>query len=110
MSGIIEKGLKKAGLRLEADALPKNQRTVKSFQRLIAAMRAAEAEVQDRLSDSERQLNEALQKNIELQERVHILESEVLKHRLKEGLEQIPALTVADRTRLLGYSAPNGAN
>ena len=49
---VIEKSLKKAGLKMVADTLPKEQRTVKVFQRLIAAMRAAEAEVQDRLSDS----------------------------------------------------------
>ena len=107
---IVEKSLKKAGLKIQADALPKEQRTVKCFQRLIAAMRATEAEVQDRLSDSERELNEALQKNLTLHERLRQLEAENLRLRLKERMEQIPALTVADRSNLLELSGThNGA-
>jgi hypothetical protein len=106
---VIEKGLKKAGLKLQADALPKEQRTVKVFQRLIAAMRAAEAEVLDQLSASQRQHNETLQQNLDLHARVRVLEAEILRHRLKDGLGEIEALTTNDRTKLLSHLDTNGA-
>jgi chromosome segregation ATPase len=106
---IVEKSLRRAGLTLEADSLPKKDRKVKSFQRLIAAMRATEAEVLDRLGESEQALNKALRENLELQDRLHILERELQKVRLKEHLDSIEALTVADRTKLLGV-AGNGTN
>jgi|SRR5215469_13858263 len=102
--GIVENALKREKLKLHADALPKEQRTVKCFQRLIAAMRAAEAEVQDRLGDSERQLNEALRENLTLHERIRVQDAELLRLRLKDHMEQIPALTVSDKTKLLEAS------
>lgn len=101
---IIEAALKKEKLKLQADALPPEQRTVRVFQRLIAAMRACEAEVQDRLGSAERELNQTLQTNLDLQERVHRLEAELMKHRLKEQLDGISTLSVMDRTRLLSVS------
>lgn len=106
---ILEAALKKEKLKLQADTLPKEQRTVKTFQRLIAAMRACEAEVQERLSASERALNESLQNNIELQGRVHHLEGELMKCRLKEQLDGISELSVSDRTKLLSVSESNGS-
>jgi hypothetical protein len=101
---IVEKAATKAGVELQADALPPKQRQVKTFQRLIAAMRACEAEVQDRLGDAERQLNEALLKNLELQERVHKLEGELLKVRMKTRLDCIESLSIADKAKLLEFS------
>lgn len=97
---MIEKAVAKAGLEMTADTLPKGSRSVKSFQRLIAAMRACEAEVLDRLSASERELNESLQANLQLQERVRILEGENLKHRFKNELDTIE-LTSGSKTKLL---------
>src|SRR5262245_34986591 len=102
--GIIENALKREKFKLHADALHKEQRTVKCFQRLIAAMRAAEAEVQDRLGESERQLNEALHENLILHERIRQQDAELLRLRLKDKMEEIPALTVADKTKLLEVS------
>lgn len=101
---VIAKGLKKAGMKMEGDVLPKDQRTVKGFKRLIAAMRAVEAEVLEEKSQAERQLNESLQKNLELQQENESLRAKLLQHRLKEGLGQIEALTVSDRTKLLELS------
>jgi hypothetical protein len=102
---VLEKGLKKAGLKLDgSNALPKEQRTVKAFQRMIAAVRAAEAEVQDQLSEAQALLNEQLKKNLAMQEENERLRIELLKVRLKEGLGQVEALTVHDRARLLALS------
>jgi hypothetical protein len=98
---VIAKGLQDAGLSMTADTLPPDQRTVKTFRNLISAMRAAEAEVLGRLDDSRAQLNEALRKNLELHERVRVLEAELLKYRLKEGLDHVASLTTGDRAKLL---------
>ncbi len=101
---VIEKALAKEGMAMVADTLPKGQRGVKSFQRLIAAMRACEAEVLDRLSKAEEEQNKALRQNLELHERLRRLEAENLQHRLKNKLGEIDSLTVGDRTRLLEVS------
>jgi|GEM_PF-3806685 len=98
---IVEKSLEKAGLHIQADALPKKDRTVKTFQRLIAAIRATEAEVQDRVSKAEADLNESLKANLELQERCHKLENELRAVKLQEKLSTVEALTMADRQELL---------
>lgn len=98
---VIEKSLVREGLTLVADALPRKDRTVKTFQRLIAAIRATEAEVQDRLSDTELRLNESLQKTLELQDRCHKLEDLVRQYRIVEKLNSIESLTTADRRLLL---------
>lgn len=99
--GIIDAALKKEKLKLQADTLPKEQRTVKVFQRLIAAMRATEAEVEERLSNAQRDLNVALQGNLELHERVRQLENQLLHQRLKERVTGIDAITAKDRLDLL---------
>jgi hypothetical protein len=101
---VIAKGLKKAGMKMEGDVLPPEQRTVKAFKRLISAMRAVEAEVLDEKSQAERQLNESLHKNLELHEENERLRVQLLQYRLKEGLGQIDALTTNDRTKLLEMS------
>ena len=102
---LVEKSVARAGMGpLVADTLPAKPRGVKSLQRLIAALRATEAEVQDRLSASERDLNNALRQNLALAERVRLLEAENLQHRLKSRLGEIEALSSSDRTRLLEVS------
>ena len=98
---VIAEGLKRAGLTMQADALPKSDRTVKTFQRLIASIRATEAEVQDRLSAAESHLNQSLQTNLELQERCHKLEDIVRRQRIAEKLSSIESLSLADRRLLL---------
>jgi hypothetical protein len=98
---VIEKSLAKVGLSMEADKLPKGSRTVKVFQRLIAAMRAAEAEVQEALSSAHHQLNEALRKILDLQAENHKLRAELQRLKVKEQLDAMEALTTADRTLLL---------
>ena len=101
---IIEKSLKKCGLQLEADSLPKKDRKVKTFQRLIAAMRATEAEVIDKLSEAEHDLNAALRDNGVLREEVFALKTELRKFRVQEHLSQIESLSSTDRQRLLEAS------
>jgi hypothetical protein len=101
---VIQKGLKKAGMKMEGDALPKEQRTVKAFRRLIAAMRAVEAEVLDEKSQAERQLNEALQDNLHLRARNEQLRALLVQHQLTEGMGQIEALTAGDKNKLLELS------
>lgn len=105
---IIEKSCAKAGVQLTADTLPQGSRTVKSFQRLIAAMRSTEAEVMDRLSGAEKELNQALRQNLILEEQVHQLEKELLRLRLRERLDGIEALTSADRQHLLAIAPAAG--
>ena len=101
---IVEKSLKKCNLTLEGDALPKANRQVKTFRRLIAAIRATEAEVLEELSKSQSELNAALQANLELQERCHRLASMLTQHKLAERLSAIDTLTTADRNLLLEVS------
>jgi hypothetical protein len=98
---IIEKSLQKVGLEVVGDALPQGQRTVKAFRRLIAAMRAAEAEVQDALTTAQRGLNDSLQKNTKLLEKNRELETKLLRYGLSEKIDNISKLTVEDKTRLL---------
>lgn len=105
---VIEKALKKAGLKVQADTLPKEQRGVKPFQRFMAALRVVEAEAQDLLTEAQNQLNEQLRVNLQQQQRIHSLEAELLRYRLKEGLGEIEALTTHDRTKLLELSRANG--
>lgn len=101
---VIEKALERAELTMEADRLPKKDRTVKTFQRLIAAIRATEAEVQDRLGNAESQLNDSLRVNLELQERCHRLEDMVRRYKVADSLNAIESLTSSDRQLLLDVS------
>jgi hypothetical protein len=98
---IVEKSLTKAGLTMEGDKLPQKDRTVKTFQRLIAAVRATEGEVMERLSNAERELNDSLRANLTLQERCHKLEAELRHYKVAEVTGTMEALTTADRTKLL---------
>jgi hypothetical protein len=108
----LDKGLEKVGLTLDdGNALPKDQRTVKVFRRLIAAVRAAEAEVADQRSEAQVRENEArarenesLQKVLSLQAENERLRVELRNFRLKEGLERVAELSVHERSRLLALS------
>jgi hypothetical protein len=102
--GIVETACKREKMKITADTLPREHRGVRAFQRLIAAVRAAEAEMQEHLSKSERSLNEALQKTLEMAERIQELEGQLLQYRLRDKLDQVPSLTVADKQRLLEMS------
>lgn len=104
-SSVLDRALKETGLKLEGDKLPKGRRQQRVFQQLISHLRAAESEVRDTLSSSERELNEALQQNIELQERVRILENENMRFRLAQKFSEIESLTVSDKTKLLEVAA-----
>lgn len=106
----IDKALERTGLNLQADALPKEHRNVKTFQRLIAAIRAAEAAVQDDLGKAQAELNTALRVNLELQEQCHKLESALLAHNIKDTLEGIETVSTVDKQRLLEVSAPAAAS
>jgi len=101
----IDKALAKEGLTMVADKLPKEDRTVRTFQRLIAAVRAAEAVSQDEKSEADRQLNASLMGNLELQERCHKLESELQRFRVKETLDSMETISVVDKQKLLEASA-----
>jgi hypothetical protein len=103
---IVEKACREEGLKLVGDMLPKDKRQVKVFQRLIAAVRRAEAEMQDVLSASERQTNDSLRREILKDDRIRFLEAKLLQVEMKSRLDDIQALTAADKTRLL--EAANG--
>jgi hypothetical protein len=114
---VLNKALKKEGIRLQGDALPKELRTVKAFQRLIAAMRACEQEVVDHISDLQTKYNESLKVNVDLQGTVHDLQDEVhqlkgecAKFRLADWSAGLQSLTSTDRQRMLevAFPAANG--
>jgi len=97
----IDKALAKEGLQLQGDSLPKEQRNVKTFKRLIAAIRACEASVQDDLSIAQRQLNDVLRENSELRERLYSMEQHARKQRVSEALNGIESIPVSEKTKLL---------
>ena len=104
---VLAKALKDEGLALDgANSLPLGQRGVRVFRRLIQATRAAEAEMIDQLSKSERELAESLRQNLILQERNRLLEEENRKFRAKEWSAGIEALTATDRASLLQAVSP----
>ncbi len=73
---VLEKGLKKAGLKLEA-------------------------ELNDRLSESEHQLNDSLRASLDLQEENTKIKVELMQLKLKDRMTGMDTLTVADRARML---------
>jgi uncharacterized protein with PIN domain len=98
---IIQEGLARAGMELHGDALPVKERTVKAFQRLIAAMRAAEAEVEKEMRVQGIELHTALRDNLKLQERCHHLEGELRRLRVGEVLAGVEAMTTIERAKVL---------
>src|SRR5262245_28682073 len=111
---IVEKAFANAQLTLgENNALPPGQRTVKVFQQVIKALRAAEADVLDReaansvaWNNAERERNTALQTMMKLQDKVKQLENELRAFRAKEWAATVDALSTGDRTRLLEVVSP----
>ena len=98
----IEKHLGMRGIELAEDnSIPKDQRTQKVFKRIISAVRAAEAEANDEIRESNQSLRVAQSQVIELQARVNLLESELRRYKVSERLQDIEKLTVADRQKLL---------
>ncbi len=98
---VLQTALKKSGVKLEGDALPAEQRTVKTFKKVIAAVRAAEADMSDQLFDVQGQLNKTLKDNFQLHERIRELENELIALRLTQRMSDIDSLTVADRAAML---------
>ena len=105
---VVQKAFDQEGISLADGYPPLNQRGAKCWRRAINALRAAEAETNDRLAEAERQLNEALQQNLALHEYIRKLEAGYLKHRLQTGLGEMKALTAADRGKILGWAEHDG--
>ena len=101
----IDKHLKMAGVELDHDnTLPAGQRTKKDVSRLIHAVRAAEASFNDALQEANQAALAAQEKCIEYQARIANLELEIRSYRLKEKMETMDNLSVADRQLLLTAS------
>ena len=98
---VIQKALAQENLKLEGDTLPADQRTCRVFKRLIAAVRAAEAEVMDELDKARKQTTEALRQNLILHEKLRQRDAEVAAFRLVKEMGLIEGLSGADRKKLL---------
>ena len=96
------KELDKSGVKLTHDStLPPGERTIKNFKRVIAAVRAAEADAQDQIHAANESCREAQDKVILLQERLRVVENELKQFKIKERLEELQSVTANDRMRLL---------
>ncbi len=101
----IDKHFEARGVRLSDDnSLPPKERTQRSVKRLIAAVRAAEAEFNDELRDSNELCRTAQAQVIELQAALQKCEAELRRYRVSERLENLENLTVSDRQQLLEVS------
>ena len=99
---VLNDALKNTGLKLAGNnALPKEDRTVKSFQRLIAAVRTAEAEHFGKLRYVEGELNVTLKALTKCQEENHALSDEVKKYKLMGVVQEMESITQIDKQRLL---------
>ena len=99
----LDKALVETGLQLNGDALSKEHRNVRTFKRLIAAIRAAEAAVHDDLSKSQGDLNDALRINLEQNEQIRILSAELSQLKLKTCVEGMD-ITSVNKQALLELS------
>lgn len=98
----IDKHLEKVGVTLEPDnTLPQGQRTKKHVSRLIQAVRAAESSFRDEIEDCNHQCREAESRCNKLLAENADLRTQLQKYKLKERMEAIDALSVADRQMLL---------
>jgi len=98
----IDKYFERRGVELSDDnSLPKGQRTQKNVKRVIAAVRAAEAEFNDELQAANERCRAAQDKVIALQDRLRTVENELKRYKVEQRLGEIEALTTADRTMLL---------
>ena len=101
----IDKHLEKAGVRIDSNnTLPPGNRTQKDVSRLIHAVRAAEASFQDAINEANHKALVAQEKCIEYVARIANLELELRKYKLKEKMEAMDTLSVADRQLLLTAS------
>lgn len=101
----IDKHLEKAGVVLDSNnTLPPGSRTQKDVSRLIHAVRAAEASFQDALNEANQVAMSAQAKCIEYQARIANLELQLRNYKLKEKMEAMDTLSVADRQLLLTAS------
>lgn len=106
----IDKHFERKGVVLTEDnSLPAGQRTQKNVKRVIAAVRAAEAEFNDELRESNSRCREWMERANEYIERCHQLEGEMLKYRMRERLSEpsYEKLTTEDKQRLLEASGSN---
>jgi hypothetical protein len=98
----IDKHFRTSGVELTEDnSLPAGQRTQKNVKRVIAAVRAAEAEFNDEIRVANERCRNAQDQVIALQDRLRTVENELLKCKLQERMADIEALSVSDRKRLL---------
>ena len=98
----IDKQFEERGVKLQEDnSLPPGQRTQKNVKRVIAAVRAAEAEFNDELRDANGRCREAQEHVITLQNRCHHLEAQLRRFKVDERLGECESLTTADRQKLL---------
>jgi multidrug resistance efflux pump len=98
----IDKHLEKAGVVIDPNnTLPAGSRTQKDVSRLIHAVRAAEASFNEAIHAANEAARIAQGQVIEYQARVANLEMELRKYKLKERMEAMDNLSVADRQLLL---------
>lgn len=98
----VDKHFKDRGVKLTEDnSLPLGQRTQKNVKRIMAAVRAAESEFNDELRTAHAKCRFAQEQVIVLQDHVRVVENELKKYKLKERMQNIPALSVNDREQLL---------
>lgn len=100
----FEKKLEEAGVQLtESNTLPAGQRQQRVFKRVIAAVRAAEAETNDHIRITNERCSLAQERSLELERENQRLRQELMKLKLRETLEgdDYDKLTVAQAERLL---------
>lgn len=100
----FEKHLERKGVRIQEDnSLPPGERTQRNVKRVIAAIRAAEAEFNTDLRDAERRCREAQDRVVMLTAELQRVKAELLKHQMRDRLceDDYEKLTTAEKRRLL---------
>ena len=100
----VDKHFEKRGVQLTDDnSLPSGQRTQKNVKRLIAAVRAAEAQFNDELHDANERCRRSQERVVELMAKLQKAEAENMRLKLAKTLEEdeFEKLTTSGRTRLL---------
>jgi hypothetical protein len=100
-AGVIEGALDDAKLEMIGDSFLKGQRSQRDLKKFMRALRKRTDGLIGRVLEVEREINEQHKLNQALANRVKILESEVLVHRIKE----LDVLTVESRQKLLEVTA-----
>lgn len=104
----IDKHFEKKGIALTEDnSLPSGQRTQKNVKRVIAAVRAAEAEFNEALHQANERCREAQEQRAILMEKLARCEAENMRLKLDRTLQEpeFEPLTTSSRERLLGLAA-----